>query len=371
VNLNKGWTWISIHAEDPKLADVNALTSSLTLSQNDMIKSQMLFDIYDVQSGWTGSLSGSGGMSSSFMYKVKMGQTNRLRIGGNEVDVSQWSSSLKSGWNWLSYPLSNNVSVKEALALFNASAGDVVKSQRSFSIYDPVVGWSGTLTYMVAGEGYMLKSATAQEFKYPDVFRSGSQSRANETEDTQVEGIDDWSAYEHNMSLIAAIDGADEFDGITVTDENGNLRGKGRLQMINDRNVAFITIYGNSSAEDKLTFLLTNGEVTAFAKQKAIFSPDVIIGSLAQPFMLTVSEVSVTAYPNPFRNTVHINVHATRDQQTIIMMTDILGNVIVDEPKELKKGLNALNISTDVPDGVYFVTIGVDGVRNVLKIIRN
>jgi hypothetical protein len=55
----------------------------------------------------------------------------------------------------------------EALAYFDAVDGDVIKSQNLFAIYDPIIGWNGTLNYLESGKGYMIKSTKDQIFKYP------------------------------------------------------------------------------------------------------------------------------------------------------------------------------------------------------------
>ena len=78
------------------------------------------------------------------------------------------SFPIKTNWNWLPYPLLGNQATNEALAYFDAVDGDVIKSQNLFAIFDPINGWNGTLNYLEAGSGYMIKSSKVQNFSYPN-----------------------------------------------------------------------------------------------------------------------------------------------------------------------------------------------------------
>jgi hypothetical protein len=41
-------------------------------------------------------------------------------------------------------------------SLFDATDGDVIKSQNLFAIYDAIIGWNGTLSYLEAGKEICL-----------------------------------------------------------------------------------------------------------------------------------------------------------------------------------------------------------------------
>src|SRR5690606_3130126 len=109
-------------------------TDHIQLSTNDLIKSQSAFDLFDAATGWNGTLTAGGGMNTSNMYKVKLGTSNTLVLGGNEVDIPSRSANIMAGWNWLAYPLSNNVSLNEAMASYDPTEGDVIKNQKAFAI---------------------------------------------------------------------------------------------------------------------------------------------------------------------------------------------------------------------------------------------
>ena len=54
ITLENGWTWISFLSKDPM--DLSDALSSLTPSENDVIKNQVFFSSYSAEQGWTGSL---------------------------------------------------------------------------------------------------------------------------------------------------------------------------------------------------------------------------------------------------------------------------------------------------------------------------
>jgi hypothetical protein len=367
VALNKGWSWISLYAQDADMADLNALTAGLSLSSNDIVKGQLYFDVYDARSGWTGSLTNSGGLRNTTMYKVKLSTANTLVLGGDEVDITQWSTEIATGWNWLGYPLSNNVSINEALALFDATEGDVIKNQRAFAIYDPVVGWSGPLQYMFAGEGYMLKAGIVQPFTYPDIFRS---NRGGRTKENQVASVDGWATYGQNMNIVAEISTDESYDTLFAMDARGIERGRAPVVDYDGRKISFITLFGEAVPDD-LRFYLSNADVTMSTSAHVTFVPDMIMGTLREPFMLHLAENGVAVYPNTFARSLHLEFNALNAQKTTVALTDMLGNELYSESIDIVKGLNRRTIEPEVPEGMYVLSVLIEGKRHTWKVIRN
>ena len=97
-----------------------------------------------------------------------------LAFKGIPVDAPATPISLQSSgenglkWNWISFLGQDNMDINEALASLQPSAGDIIKSQHSFAIYDPALKWIGNLEYLQPGEGYMIKVATDQELVFPE-----------------------------------------------------------------------------------------------------------------------------------------------------------------------------------------------------------
>ena len=67
--------------------------------------------------------------------------------------------TLNQGWNWISYPYSEPMSIDEALSDFTPAVGDIIVSQTDGSVQYLNGRWRGNLTTLVPGKGYMYKSA--------------------------------------------------------------------------------------------------------------------------------------------------------------------------------------------------------------------
>jgi hypothetical protein len=340
----------------------------LNLTDNDLIKGQLYFDVYDHGTGWNGTLSNNGGLTTSSMYKVRMASVNTLVVGGNETDLNVWKADINVGWNWLAYPLSTNVNLNEALAFLEVNEGDVIKNQRSFAIYDPVVGWSGTLKYLFAGEGYMLKAGVAQEFSYPNIFSSAAAGRLKQDSEPVIDG---WQFYEHNMNVLAEVVADKVYDSVIVTDNRGTIRGKSGVMERDGRRFSYLTVFGNSREEETLYFSLSNASGIVQANRNFNFTPDMIMGTVKEPVKLMVSgESGIAAYPNVFTNALQLQFNAQREQDTEITFVDMVGHVVYTVPTTLRKGHNQIEVQPDVPGGLYILSIVVDGQKRAFKVIK-
>ena len=136
------------------------------MTNGDLIKSKGPFSQYE-NGSWDGSLSA---FENNQSYKIKLANTNELKMTGTQVQEDQINIQINKGWNWLSYPVHRNMQIDEALAYFDPADGDVIKDQFNFAIYDDQAKeWTGTLSYLQAHKGYMLKATNAQVFNYPNV----------------------------------------------------------------------------------------------------------------------------------------------------------------------------------------------------------
>lgn len=100
------------------------------------------------------------------------------------VPVLSWgqeiSTTINPGWNWVSYPRAESLSLSQALANLIPTEGDIVKSQNSFSLYSDEE-WAGSLNEFVPSIGYMYKSnsATSFSFSFPTPHSSDFQTTLN------------------------------------------------------------------------------------------------------------------------------------------------------------------------------------------------
>lgn len=95
--------------------------------------------------------------------------------------------------------------VAEAFSGITPSEGDVIKTQGEFAMYNENIGWSGSLTKMKPGKGYMYynNSNSTKTLTYPTP--SSGQSRNVETKDEMTHWIADATKYPSNMNMVAVL----------------------------------------------------------------------------------------------------------------------------------------------------------------------
>ena len=78
--------------------------------------------------------------------------------------------TLTPGWNWISYLLLTEKPLEEVFVNLTPGDGDMIKGQGGFSTYNAATQqWSGSITNMQPGRGYMYMNAGTQTktFSYP------------------------------------------------------------------------------------------------------------------------------------------------------------------------------------------------------------
>lgn len=391
IILNSGWTWVSLNTNDPRFSDLNQLTEGLNLTTGDRIlaHSPAQTDIYEENpnnpsnGSWAGTISANGGLNSSRMYRVRLTQGQTLSLKGESVDVDKFGFDIQENWNWLPYPIARNVSVNDALATFNAGEGDLIKSQNRFAIYDPDLGWRGTLTSLRSGEGYLIRATHAQNFKYPSslvlsrsAFNTTGIALTYDTSGVNEESNDkfnvDFAQYSTNMSAIIQI--PDEFITIYAYDDNGNLRGEAYTNDGSDNKLYFMTLYGNTG--DNIHFELANADQKVAVKTSVTYTSDQLLGSLKDPLQLILEETvaipeGFEVYPNPFKSELSIDFLAKKEQQTVVYVYNVTAQVVFTKTVEVKEGANSISIYPRLQPGIYFLKTNVDNTPITTKLIKN
>ncbi|WP_298545987.1 LamG-like jellyroll fold domain-containing protein [uncultured Aquimarina sp.] len=373
IKMNDGWTWISLNVNDTNFSDINALTGGMNLETSDRMLSHspsLLETFYKdesipANSTWSGTISANGGLSVDKMYKIHVANEQSLSIKGNPVDIDTWSFPVKQNWNWLPYPIGSNQTVNEALAYFNANDGDVIKSQNLFAIYDPVNGWKGTLEYLEAGVGYMIKSGENQEFTYPS-YLGKSSSREQSEEINTAEILTGFAQYAQNMNAVVLL--PEGYDQLFVYDANGSLKGIASHQMVGDKKLSFITIYGESS--EALQFYIGDGIQQKVTTKSFSFINNGVMGTIAEPVILEEFTDDITIFPNPFENNLTITINASQDQKAIVRLYTITGQLIFIEDMTMVSGINTRNIKPDIASGTYFMQIEMGDTSITRKILK-
>jgi len=376
IELNKGWTWISLNVNDSDFVNLNALTKSLKLETDDRILSHSpsrLETYYKdgsipSNSTWSGTISGNGGLSVSKMYKVKFANEQSLEIRGNKVDISNWSFQMQQNWNWLPYPLLGNQSTNEALAYFDAIDGDVIKSQNLFAIYDPLNGWNGTLNYLEAGKGYMIKSSKNQSFTYPTYLGKPASSKTISPieNETQAKIANEFKEYSANMNAVVLL--PEGFKELFVYDTNGVLKGKATNQVVNDKELSFITIYGDTP--ETLVFYIGDGRSKKETTKTFSFKNNNVLGTIAKPVVLEILSDNVSVFPNPFENNLTVKVDVIESQVVTIQLYNLTSQLLYSKKFEVKIGSNLLEISPKVATGTYLLQVKMTEGSVISKVVK-
>ena len=389
IALKKGWNWISYNLSSPSLPDVGATLANGNWMSGDAVKNNDLgFDQYSATSGWVGYLAGFNN-TSLFMLQTANSQT--LSISGTVVDVTKTAIPLKGGrWNYISYLPQDNMTVKEALAGYEASDEDVIKSQTGFAMYDTRSGWVGNLTYLEPGKGYMLyrKSPSDTAFHYPlipGVLRLAPGNNAVDASrlnpfQIPVQGNYDYS---DNMTVVAAPgSGFTVLPGDHVLAYAGaELRGKAQpiQDPVTNNPAFFFNIPGDNS--QLLHFEVErNGKSVAQTDPVMSFMSNSVIGSIKQPFILNFGQSAVTAdlFPNPFYNELTIHLALTPGtHQLQLSIFDLKGHLVKAYSKKsvnskdyqlIWRGKNGAGINCSA--GIYFIHLLADHKLFVYKVIK-
>jgi hypothetical protein len=392
IVLNQGWTWASFNVTDARFNNLNTLTKPLLLNTSDLIKSNApaLFDAYEVnsgdasKSGWAGTISSTGGVSANNMYKIYLKAAQKLNIKGVPVDLNTWIFDLKTDWNWLPFVVSKNVPIGDALANLNASDGDVIKSQSLFAIYSPSIGWKGSLTYLKAGEGYMISTGIAQRFSYPEYLnrtnlRTASVDLKQVTASTNgvatTTAIDEvsiplssaFAKFANTMSAVVKL--PEGYQDLSFYNERGELRGISQTQSVQGVDLAFITIYGDN--KDKLTAYIGSGNHPLVTNKTISFSADVVLGSINKPLVIDLLTEKINVYPNPFKQDFEIAIDSKEAIDAEVLVYNMFGQTLYESTWKINSGANVKKVSPNLPDGVYLLKVKAGDKVIFQKIIKN
>ncbi|MDF2457108.1 MAG: Fibronectin type domain protein, partial [Cytophagaceae bacterium] len=380
IPLTAGWNWVSFNLVTPDLASVNTTMASIVAVQGDQIKGDNFYD--DFRSGqWKGSLTDNGGIKNEAMYKIKLHKADTIAMQGANPDPSTLPISIHTGWNWIGFISQKNILLTDALGNFNASHGDLIKSQYNFSMYDQNAGWIGSLTFLKPGEGYMYKASAPGSFAYP----RPTLNNLREEEEALITN-EAWklnrNEYLNNMSVISKVklpEGQLESEAHMLgAFVNGTCRGialPSSNPALNELTY-FLTIYSNAT-DEKVEFKWVsddNGQVYA-VNEKVGFVNNNLQGTLSEPIPLTLGasdEETVSIYPNPIGAAANITVHLSKASTVSIEVYDLLGNKLdtVSQGNQQAGFANFVWNAEKYPSGIYFIKIDTGSKTVNYKVVK-
>jgi hypothetical protein len=318
------------------------------------------------------------------MFEVNNEDT--LKVSGTPVDPTSTPLSIVEGWNWIGFTPQVNININDALGQFNPNPGDLIKSQFSFSMYDELMGWVGTLEFLRPGQGYKYKykpqnaASDTQQLYYPQMGSMLKSTAASNTSKPKPT-ISTWSQYQNNMSIVAVVEGTEDQNENDVIKAyaDGELRGKASpMHLDNGTLMYFMTVYGNTDT-DTLSFTFTHTDKTYKLSETIEYAPTSVKGDVDSPFVFNREEeneksilknVTCDVYPNPFEDEFTVSVKHATDKAVDIKLVNVIGETVKSIPRMKGKNINATIKASECTPGVYFAVITINGTEFHKRIIK-
>ncbi|BDD06599.1 LamG domain-containing protein [Aureibacter tunicatorum] len=371
VSLRKGWNWISFNLYNQYLSKVDSIIGTIG-EDGDIIKGQDGYDLYTEGIGWMGSLTAGDGLEIEEMYKLQIQKDVELKLIGTPASVREYPINVVTGWNYIGFVPQMKMSVREALATLNPTDGDLIKGHHSFAMYTTTLGWIGNLKTLEPNVGYMLFSTKSGTINYPQ-NSTLSLARQQTEEDSPV--VVNASQYADNMSMIASIENAEDFDltgeEILVAYVGEEARGSSNAVELNDENIYLLPILGNGEASElkfKLIDPLTGEEYEII--ESVDYATDQILGSLEAKYPLNIAsritgigEVQKSVIsPNPFDERIIIKMPTAVNSEIEVHLFSTVGQRVFDGALQTNgRGEAILNLDASavglVPEGAYVIVV--------------
>ncbi len=397
IPLSIGWNWVSFNLAMRDSNDINRLLSNVNLGSGAMLRSQTSFADYSPANGWVGELANPvAGVKPTISYRIRSNVRDTLMLSGIEIDPTTRPIRLDSGWNWIGFISQRNLSLAEAFSSLNATAGDLVKNQQQFAIYDPTIGWIGSLTALLPSSGYMFKSGNNNTFMYPKsamFAKTGVKATTYESDYFKPNS----ARFDKNMSAVveagicqeALVSGRFSLGAY----HNNELRGATAITPIpaKNKNLYFINFAANTENET-ITFRLLDEKTgeTYLLNGSVDFATNKLMGNLNEPIKLEPTQqfdcnnfktiagqpLEVVVSPNPFSNNVSFEVKGASNATIGIKVYDICGK-LVDEftHAPIAQGNVWIDWSpaargVNLNEGVYFIELTQGSTISRKKLIK-
>lgn len=382
ITLNEGWTWISTNIASDKLSDLNKLLADGKWTSDDQVKSEQYgFASWTKRNGWVGQLTE---IDNDQMYLVHSSAPQNLHISGPAVDPTSHKLTIRGAkedgtprWNYISYLPSDNFTLKEALAGYDAKEGDIVKSQTQMAMYSGNLGWIGSLTYMENGKGYMLQrqSQDDAQLQYPSKTSVGRKAKAAMAAAKNADGTNAYFPYSANMTAVVEVEGVSLQQGDRlVSYVAGEPRGYAEGITLPDGRTIFMLAIGGDKPEAVDVTVERDGNVVAKAPSVISYAANSNVGTINEPMHISFlgTEGGLYVYPSPFYSQLKIRAMVDRDAYADVYVTDMSGKRVVTW-NDCNAGGNVditWNAGNTLPSGVYIVSISVDGNVYSMKAIK-
>ncbi|MCK9561260.1 MAG: T9SS type A sorting domain-containing protein [Bacteroidales bacterium] len=362
IALQSGWNWVSFNLANPNLSDVNYTLKNGSWSQNDIIKSLDFFDSYSAkQTKWIGQVSENGGLNNTSMFMIKSSENQQLSIQGTTIQTLQTPIKINPKvWNFISYLPATNLSTLNALAGYNATHGDIIKSQTSFAVFYKN-NWVGDLTFLEPGKGYMLYSNTSEprELLYPDYSMLLKSEYIKSTYNNSI----NYQKYATNMNIVAQFASAEYNDTVYAVVKNEKRGVNSFIGNFSGTDVQFYTISGNDDNSVIEFYTLKNG-VATYANTRIPYVSNAALGTIDNPILIDFNDKIelCNVYPIPCNDELTVSFPHISDKSTVCIKISTINAVNVYSKSFT---INSANSSVSIPmnsvtSGNYVITVTIN-----------
>jgi len=394
--LNTGWNWISVNVLCPDSNNLSRFLGTLHSHTGDELKGQTSFANYTTQNGWAGSLADpSAGVKIQPSYRIHVSQTDTLTFSGKQIDPTTIPITLTPGWNWTGFVSLRNLTVQEALASLTPQAGDIIKGQTSFALYDANLGWAGSLNFLQPNQGYMIKSANGGTFTFPITGINGKAQTHNMPQQHTTWTVQSGN-YTNNMNIVARLNcGGSPNSRLSLgAFVNGVCRGAVPVSTTpGTEGVFYLTVFSENTTETMSLKLMDESIGTVYELDNAVnFQTNGLQGNLQNPVSLslrnaelskvcksaaTVASVgnftTLQAEPVPFSDQFSLNLNIAYGGQVMIKITNVTGQLISQRTVQTLSGMNTMAFSAEqlnMSPGLYIVEVTTSQEKLVTRLIK-
>ena len=372
VRLSKNWNWVSFNLTTPNPM-TNSVLGTVGWNNTEIIKNRQSHASYSMnQKKWNGTLST---IDNTSMFMVKAADEKIFSYCGYIINPKNVKITLKPGvWNYISYIPTSKLPLETALAGYDPSDGDIVKSIDKFAIYYRN-NWVGSLEYMTPNQGYMLYINANQDktLSYPSVT-SGLSKRALVEKEYRIAGAD----YAQNMNIIATADCEGKFSA------NAGGRSINATEIEVDGKKLLLFTVGGDEKSGHVTFTKNDGFGTETSSTVIRYRSDAVAGSIDNPLVLdfggsiaanaqNVGIVESKVSPNPFSDMFYVKTIAAVGGTLQIVVTDIMGRTVAQAPEakvQAGEAYTAEFLTSDWKSGIYIVKTIIDSQVYTQKVIK-
>lgn len=355
-DLAAGWNWWSTYINVSGQEGLEALETALSTNAL-MIKDKNGFRIYS-NGSWTGN---SIAIGNEKMVAIEMANAAQIRLRGTRANIGETVIPIVRGWNWIGYPVAQEMSLNDALANYTDAVDDeILKSRTAFAVYSNGA-WIPDMT-MTPGKGYKLNHTTdvATSFVYNTTTAKGREMVSSTPMPT------DWqpqmASNPDNMNMIAVVNFDNEelrSDNVEIGVFNGETcRGAVRPFYVEslDQYLVFLTMYGEDNEPYSFRMLDESGNVYESNEASVSFKADAVIGQLRSPFTLNFSSKSsnfagaLNLFPNPVNRGEMVNL--TLPAEGTVEVINVLGSTM----KRVRMAEGS-QLAADMAPGIYTIKV--------------